>query len=128
YFAALFARPLRNWLPRDPENCLNAPTFPLPRIGSLPSSDKIDASGTDRWRKGGVTLSRRYLRSVISTISARVKRSSTVLIAFRTSNINIRSPQWISSGQEQRAYEVWLTHRIGASGPSINRMTAPNLI
>src|SRR6266545_3136426 len=53
--------------------------------------------------KGGVSLSRRYLRSVISTMSARVKRSSTVLIAFRTSSINIRRPQCTSSGQEQRA-------------------------
>jgi hypothetical protein len=51
-----------------------------------------------------------------------------VLIAFRTSNINIRSPQWFSSGQEQRAYDVWLTQRIGANGPSMRRMTAPNLI
>jgi hypothetical protein len=121
-------QPQRPELQREPENCFNAFALFLPGIGGSLSFDKIDAMGIDLWRKGGATLSRRYLRRVISTISARVKRSSTVLIALRTSNINIRRPQCTSSGQEQRAYDVALTHRIGASGPSISRMTAPNFI
>src|SRR6266436_2468203 len=103
YFAAPFARPLCDWLPRDPENCFNDSTLLLPRIGGFLSLDKIDVSGMDLSRKGGATLSRPYLRSVILTMSASVKRSSTVLMAFRTSNINIPSPQCTSSGQEQPA-------------------------
>src|SRR4030095_5542621 len=113
YLAEPFARPLSDCPPRDLENCFNALTPLLPRRCGWPCLDKIDASLIERWRKGGVTLSRRYLRSVMSTISARVKRSSTVVMAFRTSNISTRRPQCASSGQEQRSYAVALTHGIG---------------
>src|SRR5439155_8600914 len=78
--------------------------------------------------KGGDTLSRRILRNVISTMSARVWRSRILMIAVRTSSISMRRPQWSSSGKVQREYAVWLTHGIRASGPLINLMTEPNLM
>ena len=71
YFTARLADDCWFRFPDDPEKRLRATTLRLLRSASL-FWGNTDVSGIDRCKKGGVTLSRRYLRSVISTMSARV--------------------------------------------------------
>src|SRR6476646_9837640 len=71
YFTARFGGCLLVLLPDDPEKRLRAAGLRLLRSASFLWGN-TDVSAIDRCKKGGVTLSRRYLRSVISTMSARV--------------------------------------------------------
>ena len=75
----------------------------IERLLALPASQTLSPARRAARRgcvKGSGTPSRRILRKVTSTTSAREYRSRMLAMALRTSTINNRNPQCASSGHE----------------------------